>query len=129
MGIRSIRGLAVVLALAVFGFPAFAVPGGLAAQDAEAAAEAPEVTEENFETLVRVHLEVEGIRDDLHEDMAERHEDHHRQEVREAANERIQAVFEEHGVTAEQYEEFNRMISIDQEHREMFEELLAEIDG
>ncbi len=126
---RTLKGSWIAIAALFVAFPAFAAPEGVHAQQAQEEVEIPEFSDEMLEVLTQAHLEIEEIRDQLHEDMAEWHDNTRRQEVRAEADERLAAVLEEHGITEEEYELFIYAISIDAERREAYERVREEIDG
>ncbi len=129
MKVRRTQRFTVAVAGALLAIAGLGSPQGLQAQQAPEAGELPEVTEEDFEAFVRVHLAVEEIRDQLHEDIARWHDEHEREQARQRADDEIEAVLEEHDVTAEELAAFTHLVSVDEESRERFEQLLSEIDG
>ncbi len=123
---RLLPALVALLAVSVF-----SPPESLEAQDqeAETAIAAPAIDEAQLETFVRVHLAMNEVRDQLHEDLAAWHDNTRRQEVREDADQRIEAILEEHGVTAREFEEFTQLVSIDQTWRDAFEETMDRVES
>lgn len=129
MGNALARSFIVAFAVTLFGAPFLHAPVHLQAQQAETAeVDAREVTDEEFESFVRAHLAIEEVRDQLHEDIARWHEDHRREEVRAEADARIEAVFERFEMTPESFQELTRLVSINEEWRQNFQETLARID-
>ncbi len=128
MGNRLARRPALAIAFALLGTAFLTSPQDLQGQEVPAET-AVQVEDERLDSFVRAHLEINEIRDQLHEDIARWHEDHRREESRQEADERIQAALEGHGVTSAEYEELIHLVSFDQEWREAFEEALTRVQG
>ena len=116
-----------------FMFPA-ALLGGLAlilvspvaAQQQEAEA-VPRSGDERFEVFVQAFVEIEEIRDELQTELARWHEADRRNEVRRDGDDRIARILEAHGIHRDTFSEFTRLISVDQDQRDAFEEVASRI--
>ncbi len=93
-------------------------------QDAEAV---PHSGDERFEVFVQAFVEIEEIRDELQTELARWHEADRRNEVRRDGDDRIARILEAHGIHRDTFSEFTRLISVDQDQRDAFEEVASRI--
>lgn len=103
---------------------------GLAAQAPDEPPETLDCTVEEVACFARIYLELNEIRDDLHQELALYHEAGRRRMARERADERIEAVFARYAVAAEKYEAFIGRVALEPELRDAFEEMVEKLrDG
>ena len=102
---------------------AWGSPDGAAAQDI------PQVGEEKLTAFARAFTQVSATRDDFYDRFGRTHDDQGRRELREAMDASIAEILQEHGLTHQEYQRLNVVVSTDAEQRATFERLLQEIRG
>lgn len=92
-------------------------------------AQAPSGTPGRTELTVfaRAHLDMNEARDEFHAAIAAAHEEPVIERVREAFNERVAEIMEEHALTQARYDQLLVIVSTDELARSMFAQILAEL--
>ena len=90
------------------------------------AQEIPKVGEERLGTFARAFGEISLTRDQFYDRLGRAHDDLARRELRAQMEARISEILEEHGLTFEEYQRLNVVVSADAEQRAVFERLLEE---
>ncbi len=109
--------------------PALALLGlvsasGLMAQQQEAAQIGPD----RLELFARVHLSLVEARVDYHDAIGRNHDPARKLELRDAMLEHLAAIYEEHQMSPDEYENITFVISVDDAQRTSFEETIARLE-
>ena len=109
--------------LAVLVFCAYVPP--LSAQGQEI----PEVSTERMTIFVQAHLAITELRDDFHAEIARTHEPQERDRMRANFQEGSAEILADKQMGQVEYDEITLVISIDEEQRSIFEQLLEELSN
>lgn len=110
------------------------VPQALVAQEEPDPQDPPELPEvvsgyelPRIECFAEIFIEIDEVRDELHQDIARFHDEGRRLEAREKADARLAAVFEEREIDPEAYEEFVLHLALDENLRDVFEQVVQRL--
>jgi len=109
--------------LAVLVFCAYVPP--LSAQGQEI----PEVSTERMTIFVQAHIAITELRDDFHAEIARTHEPQERDRMRANFQEGSAEILADKQMGQVEYDEITLVISIDEEQRSIFEQLLEELSN
>jgi len=133
MDIRRMRGRVLGCALVAATLGALARPMVLQAQDQPAAAAeaapAESLTDERLTQYAGLHRAIAEARDEFHQAKARVHDAEARERLREQMDERLHGLYEEHGMTKEEFDRITFLVSIDNELRTRFEEIQASLNA
>ena len=109
--------------LAVLVFCAYVPP--LSAQTQEI----PEISTERMTIFVEAHINITELRDDFHAEIARTHEPQERDRMRTSFQEGSAEILADKQMGQVEYDEITLVISIDEEQRSVFEQLLEELSN
>ena len=115
-------GTALLTASFAVAAPAAQVEAQAAQQTADATSS---LTDERLTQYAELHQSFNLARDEFQAEKAAVHDQEARERLREEMDERLAALYEEHGMTQEEYDAITFMVSIDNEARTRLEEILA----
>jgi hypothetical protein len=107
------------------------IPSALHAQEQEQAREqelAPAV-QAQLRVYAAVYLAMVTARDDFQREMGHSHDVQERDRLRQGLRESLAEILVENELTAEEYERITLQVSIDAQHRELFDQILEELSG
>ena len=107
------------------------IPSALHAQEQEQAREqelAPAV-QAQLRVYGAVYLAMVTARDDFQRAMGHSHDVQERDRHRQGLRESLAEILVENELTAEEYERITLQVSIDAQHRELFDQILEELSG
>lgn len=105
-------------------------PGG-AGQPGQPGGEQPsaDVSDDDLETMAEVYVEMQDLQSETDAMSQEATSPEEQNELQAQATEDMQAILDDHGMSVEEYQQMVQLLNTDEEVRERFEEVLAEIDG
>jgi hypothetical protein len=112
------------MALVAGSFAVFSPPVQVAAQAAQTA-DAPALDDERLTQYATLHHAIGMARDEFQAAKASVHDESARDRLRHEMDERLAALYEEHGMPKAQYDEITFRVSIDNDLRTRLEEILA----
>ena len=118
---RQTAALGGVLAALAFAF--LATPVAVSSQEQAAM----ELTDERMTLFARVHMVVVEAREEFNQAIAVTHDDPGKAELRTEMDEKLTGIYQNNGMTQEEYELITLEISRDETHRETFERILTEL--
>ena len=83
------------------------------------------ITDERLTQYAELHRAINVARDEFQAQKAAVHDREARERLREEMDERLDGLYEEHGMPKEEYDAITFMVSIDSEVRTRLEEILA----
>ena len=101
------------------------VPSSLAAQEQDV----PQISEARMRVFATVYVAMGEARDDFHAVLGRTHEAQERDRLRAQLRERIETILAEHEMAQEEFEQITLVVSIDEDQRQTFERILAELAG
>ncbi|MEX2466840.1 MAG: DUF4168 domain-containing protein [Gemmatimonadota bacterium] len=116
------------MALLTASFAVLSPPAQVEAQAAQTA-DAPEVSEERLTQYATLHQAISEARDEFQAEKARVHDAEARERLREEMDERLTALYEEHGMSKEDYDGITFLVSIDNDVRSRLETILASLNG
>ena len=117
------RFLGVALLTAAF---AVAAPATQVEAQAEQTADATSnLTDERLTQYAQLHQAINAARDEFQAQKAAVHDSEARERIREEMDERLHGLYEEHGMTKDDYDAITFMVSIDNDVRTRVEEIMA----
>jgi hypothetical protein len=127
MEIRTTRARFLGTALLTASFAVLSPAVQVEAQAAQQTAAAPSVDDERLTQYARLHVAINQARDEFQAAKARVHDFEARERLREEMDERLSALYEEHGMSKEDYDGLTFMVSIDSGVRTRLEAILAEL--
>jgi predicted DNA-binding protein YlxM (UPF0122 family) len=100
-------------------------PAAQVEAQAEQTAESATLTDERLTQYATLHLAISEARDEFQASKASVHDREARERLREEMDERLHGLYEEHGMTKEEYDAITFMVSIDNDVRTRLEEIIA----
>ena len=91
--------------------------------------EIPEISTERMRIFVQAHIEITELRDDFHAEIARTHEPQERDRMRTNFQEGSAEILADKEMAQVEYDEITLVISIDEEQRSVFEQLLEELSN
>lgn len=131
MDTRSMRarlaGAALLTATLAIGAP----PEAAHAQEAVQAAQpgTPQLSEEKLQQYAALFTAITAARDEFQAQKARVHEEQARDRLRQEMDERLAALYQEHGMSQEEYDSITFLVSIDQAARTRLDSILAARGG
>ena len=105
---------------------AVAVPATQVEAQAEQTADATSnLTDERLTQYAGLHQAINAARDEFQAQKAAVHDSEARERIREEMDERLRGLYEEHGMTKDEYDAITFMVSIDNDVRTRVEEIMA----
>ncbi|MDZ7778906.1 MAG: hypothetical protein U5R14_03075 [Gemmatimonadota bacterium] len=129
MDTRNTRARLLGFALFAAAVAVGGLPDRAEAQAAQQTADAPSVSEERLTTYATLHRAIQEAQEEFQAEKASVHETDARERLREEMDERLAALYEEHEMTKEEYDGITFLLSVDNEARSRFEEIVASLDG
>ena len=123
MEFRMRRASLMGLFLAGLALPVLGATSSLQAQQPEI----PKVSEEKLAVFAKTFAQVSATRDEFYARLGRTHDDVGKLELRASMDARIAEVIQENGLTFEEYQRLNVVVSTDAEQRAIFDRLLQEI--
>lgn len=96
---------------------------------AEQTAESTTLSDERLTEYATLHLAINEARDEFQASKASVHDREARERLREEMDERLHALYEEHGMTKEEYDGITFMVSIDNDVRSRLEEIITTLNA
>ncbi len=90
---------------------------------------AHEISEEELEEFAEVYIEVDAVRENLEEQVAEAQTPQEAEQMQATADQAALQIVEEHGMTVERYTDIAEAVHIDPELNARFQEILEEKQG
>jgi signal recognition particle GTPase len=125
--------------LAALALSSVVIPSSLQAQEQEQTQEQeqpreqepelPQVVQAQLRVYAAVYLAMVTAQDDFQREMGHSHDEQERDRLRQGFRERLAEILVENELTAEEYERITLQVSIDAQHRELFDEILEELSG
>jgi len=112
------------MALVAGSFAVLWPPAQVAAQ-APQTADAPALDDERLTQYATLHRAISTARDEFQGSKARVHDEEARERLRREMDERLGALYEEHGMPKAEYDEITFRVSIDNDLRTRLEEILA----
>jgi predicted DNA-binding protein YlxM (UPF0122 family) len=100
-------------------------PAAQVEAQAEQTAESATLTDERLTQYATLHLAISEARDEFQASKASVHDREARERLREEMDERLHGLYEEHGMTKEEYDAITFMVSIDNDVRTRLEEIIT----
>lgn len=119
-------GTALLTASFAVAAPATQVEAQAAQQTADASSN---LTDERLTQYAELHVAIGVARDEFQAEKAAVHDTEARERLREEMDERLAGLYEEHGMTEEEYDAITFMVSIDSDVRSRLDEILANLGG
>lgn len=108
---------------------AVSAPAAEVQAQAEQTAESTSLTDERLTQYATLHLAINEARDEFQASKAAVHDYEARERLREEMDERLHGLYEEHGMTKEEYDGITFMVSIDNDVRSRLEEIIATLNA
>jgi hypothetical protein len=117
--------------LAALALSTVVIPSSLHAQEQEQTQEQelPQAVQAQLRVYANVYLAMVTARDDFQREMGHSHDEQERDRLRQGLRERQAEILVENELTAEEYEHITLQVSIDAQHRELFDQILEELSG
>lgn len=104
-------------------------PAAQVEAQAEQTAESASLTDERLTEYASLHLAINEARDAFQASKASVHDREARERLREEMDERLHALYEEHGMAKEEYDAITFMVSIDNDVRSRLEEIITTLNA
>jgi len=128
MDTRNTRARILGMALFAASLAVVAHPAQVQAQAAQTA-DAPTLTDERLTQYAKLHRAINEARDEFQAEKARVHDTDARERVRQAMDERLEALYTEHEMTKEEYDGITFLVSIDSEVRTRLEAILQSLSA
>ena len=121
--------------LAALALSTVVIPSSLHAQEQEQTQEQeqeqelPQAVQAQLRVYANAYLAMVTARDDFQREMGHSHDEQERDRLRQGLRERQAEILVENELTAEEYERITLQVSIDAQHRELFDQILEELSG